>query len=144
MTQQTEREKFETWAEENYCSKDDLERGRITGYRHAELNQMYRGWQARAALEAKQAEVQLPVLESRIDVLEVAKELKENVAAFGDTKTNAKANAAFYLRSQYERIAYLEQQVRAMLAARGSVSNVTFEVPARHYGTDAATKDAPC
>lgn len=66
-----------------------------------------------------EAPVQMPELESRIDVLEVAKELKQSISAFGDTKGKAKEKAAFYLTSQYEQILYWEQQVRQLLAAHG-------------------------
>ena len=60
--------------------------------------------------------VMLPCVE-RIDVLEVAKELKENISAFGDTKGKAKERAAFYLVSQHEQLLYWQQQVRQLLAA---------------------------
>lgn len=62
------------------------------------------------------AHVMLPCVE-RIDVLEVAKELKENISAFGDTKGKAKERAAFYLVSQHEQLLYWQQQVRQLLAA---------------------------
>lgn len=62
------------------------------------------------------AQVQLHSIQPKIDVLEVAKELEASACAFGDTKNKAKKNAAFYLRSQFERIEYLEQQVRELLA----------------------------
>ena len=45
-----ERAAYEEYALKNWCSPDDLERGRLTGYRLAELNQMWVGWQARATL----------------------------------------------------------------------------------------------
>lgn len=61
------------------------------------------------------AHVMLPCVE-RIDVLEVAKELKENISAFGDTKGKAKERAAFYLVSQHEQLLYWQQQVRQLLS----------------------------
>lgn len=66
------------------------------------------------------AHVMLPCVE-RIDVLEVANELKENISAFGDTKDKAKERAAFYLVSQHEQLLYWQQQVRDLLATGGWV-----------------------
>lgn len=43
-----EREKFEAHAVKNWCHKEDLKRGRLTGYIEPELNQAWRGWSARA------------------------------------------------------------------------------------------------
>lgn len=73
---------------------------------------------AAAPQRPEAAPVVLPCVE-RIDVLDVANELKENISAFGDTKGKAKEKAAFYLVSQHEQILYWQQQVRDLLAAHG-------------------------
>lgn len=104
MTQQTEREKFEAWAEAFDGTKVTRDG---EGYRYVLAQTYWDAWQARAALEAKQA-VQWP----------------EPVATLhcnGEGYVHARASdAAKNMRFENPVSLYTEQQVRAMLQAAQS------------------------
>lgn len=108
MTRETEREKFEAWWMENPCVKKPPAKAADGEYIYPAAHHAWKAWQARAALEAKQADVQMP---EHIGTLE---EHKYGLAPYGVRWSYINKRTP----KNGEKI-YAEEDVRTLLAQHG-------------------------